>query len=396
MITGLKTFSSNCPASRRRRSPRRCPMTWTQTMVIASHCVGLTLPGMIEEPGSFSGSISSPRPQRGPEPSQRMSLAIFISDTASVLSAPLADDQSSWPARAANLFGAVTNGKPVSSAILAATPSANSGWVLRPVPTARAAEGQLVEAGKTASMPLEVGVELGDVAGKLLAQRQRHGVHQVRAADLDDVGERLGLGVQRVAQRLDRRAAGVAVSSSTAAMCMAVGKVSLDDCDMLTSSFGWTGFLLPISPPAISMARLAMTSLAFMLVCVPLPVCQMRSGKWSSSLPSMTSSAAVTMRSASCPSSLPRSRLARAALLEDAERADQRGGILSPPMAKWWSDRAVWPPSNGRRGPRSRPWCRSRYGSCSLVLPFVPGQHGARPEWSASSLGRRFGARWDR
>jgi len=34
--------------------------------------------GMIDEPGSFSGIISSPKPQRGPEASQRMSLAIFI------------------------------------------------------------------------------------------------------------------------------------------------------------------------------------------------------------------------------------------------------------------------------------------------------------------------------
>jgi hypothetical protein len=32
---------------------------------------------MIDEPGSFSGKLNSPRPQRGPEPSQRMSLAIF-------------------------------------------------------------------------------------------------------------------------------------------------------------------------------------------------------------------------------------------------------------------------------------------------------------------------------
>src|SRR3712207_7874726 len=31
---------------------------------------------------------------------------------------------------------------------------------------------------------------------------------------------------------------------SAAAMCMAVGKVSFEDCDMLTSSFGWTGLLL--------------------------------------------------------------------------------------------------------------------------------------------------------
>ncbi len=64
------------------------------------------------------------------------------------------------------------------------------------------------------------------------------------------------------------------VISSTAAMCMAVGKVSLLDWDMLTSSLGWTGSFEPSTPPAISMARLEMTSLAFMLDWVPLPVCQ--------------------------------------------------------------------------------------------------------------------------
>ncbi len=68
-------------------------------------------------------------------------------------------------------------------------------------------------------------------------------------------------------------------SCSTAAMCMAVGKVSFDDWDMLTSSLGWTGVFDPMTPPASSMARLEMTSLAFMLVWVPLPVCHTRSGK---------------------------------------------------------------------------------------------------------------------
>ena len=66
------------------------PITCTHTIVIASLWVGLTLPGMIDEPGSFSGRCSSPRPQRGPEPSQRMSLAIFISEQARVRRAPLA------------------------------------------------------------------------------------------------------------------------------------------------------------------------------------------------------------------------------------------------------------------------------------------------------------------
>ena len=78
-------------------------------------------------------------------------------------------------------------------------------------------------------------------------------------------------------------------------MCMAAGNVSFEDCDMFTSSFGWTGFLLPITPPAISIARFEITSLTFMFVCVPLPVCQMRKGKCALSLPEMTSSAACTM-----------------------------------------------------------------------------------------------------
>src|ERR1035438_123594 len=87
------------------------PNTWQQTMVIASHWVGLTLPGMIEEPGSFSGRVSSPRPQRGPEASQRMSLAIFMSEAARVFSAPLAKTISSWAERAANLLGCERNGR---------------------------------------------------------------------------------------------------------------------------------------------------------------------------------------------------------------------------------------------------------------------------------------------
>ena len=80
-------------------------------MVSASHCVGLTFPGMIDEPGSFSGSRSSPRPQRGPEPRNRTSLAIFISETATTFRAPEASTTASCAASASNLFGAVTNGQ---------------------------------------------------------------------------------------------------------------------------------------------------------------------------------------------------------------------------------------------------------------------------------------------
>ena len=76
---------------------------------------------MIEEPGSFSGSASSPRPERGPEPSKRMSLAILNSEAATVLIAPWLNTIASWAASASNLLGAVVKGRPVIAAILSAT-----------------------------------------------------------------------------------------------------------------------------------------------------------------------------------------------------------------------------------------------------------------------------------
>src|SRR2546423_985267 len=92
------------------------------------------------------------------------------------------------------------------------------------------------------------------------------------------------------------------------------------------------GFLLPMTPPAISMARLEMTSLTFMLVCVPLPVCQTRKGKWSLSFPAMTSSAARTMRLHFSCDCLPRSWLtSAAAFLRMPKARMSSGGMVSLP-----------------------------------------------------------------
>jgi len=71
-------------------------------MVTASHCVGFTLPGIILDPGSFSGSDSSPKPQRGPDPRKRMSLAIFIIEHAKTDIAPDASTMASCEANASN------------------------------------------------------------------------------------------------------------------------------------------------------------------------------------------------------------------------------------------------------------------------------------------------------
>jgi hypothetical protein len=63
------------------------PYNLAQTIVNASHCVGFTFPGMIEEPGSFS-MINSPIPERGPEANIRMSFAILFNETANCFNAP--------------------------------------------------------------------------------------------------------------------------------------------------------------------------------------------------------------------------------------------------------------------------------------------------------------------
>ena len=128
---------------------------------------------------------------------------------------------------------------------------------------------------------------------------------------------------------------------------MAVGNVSLELCDMFTSSLGWTGFFDPISPPASSMARFEMTSFAFMFDWVPDPVCHTYSGKWSSSVPSMTSSAAATMRSALSGGSLPSSRFTCAAAffrIPNARITSIGMCSVGPPIEKWCSERWVCAP----------------------------------------------------
>ena len=111
-LIGRMAFSSKLPCEPAKATALSSPITWMHTITIASHWVGFTLPGMIEEPGSFAGRISSPRPQRGPEASQRMSLATFINATARPRTAAIAATIASSEPCAANLFGAVRGGCP--------------------------------------------------------------------------------------------------------------------------------------------------------------------------------------------------------------------------------------------------------------------------------------------
>ena len=77
------------------------------------------------------------------------------------------------------------------------------------------------------------------------------------------------------------------------AICIAVGNTSFVDWDLFTWSLGCTGFFEPNLPPIIWIALLAITSLTFIFVWVPEPVCQTFKGKCSSCLPLIISSAAL-------------------------------------------------------------------------------------------------------
>ena len=204
-ITGLKTLSSKLPCEPPKATAASLPKTCTQTIVMASDCVGLTLPGMIDEPGSFSGIVISPMPLRGPggQPAHVVGdLHQRAGERAQrgagghqgVVGGEGRELVRRRHERAARLLRHLAR-REVAELRVRVEAGADRG----------AADRQLVEARDRLAHDAEAVVELGHPAADLLAERDRRRVLQVRAADLDDVGVRLGLGRQRVAQLPDRR-----------------------------------------------------------------------------------------------------------------------------------------------------------------------------------------------
>ena len=125
---------------------------------------------------------------------------------------------------------------------------------------------------------------------------------------------------------------------------------------MLQWSFGCTGSFDPMTPPKISMARFAITSLAFILDCVPEPVCQTTSGKLSSNLPATTSDAAWMMASPNSLGSLPLSILACAqACLITPNARTIAIGCFSQPIGKFMMLRCVCAPQYFSEGTSNGP-----------------------------------------
>ena len=87
-ITGIITLSSKLPLAPAWATVASLPITWAHTIRVASGRTGLTLPGMMLDPGCRSGRWISARPVVGPEDIQRRSLQILVRPTAIVRSWP--------------------------------------------------------------------------------------------------------------------------------------------------------------------------------------------------------------------------------------------------------------------------------------------------------------------
>ena len=205
-MTGSITLSSKLPAAPPNATAASLPMTWAQTWQTASQMTGLTLPGMIDEPGCRSGTAISASPVRGPEFISRRSLQILYR--------PNGDGPQSsrsprpGASRAAGRLEVVARlgerqvqvGGQRGDDARRRTRAGRSGRC----PTAVPPSGSSPTSGSAAPGPLHAVPDRRGVAAELLAERDRGGVHQVGAAALDHVGELGRLGLERGGQVIER------------------------------------------------------------------------------------------------------------------------------------------------------------------------------------------------
>jgi hypothetical protein len=346
MITGLKTLSSRWPLA-----PAMATVTSLPITCAAHHRERLGLRGVDLARHDRAARLVG-RQGELPDPAARPAREqtdvvgdLQARDGQHPRSAPLAATRASWAASAANLLGAV-KGQPVSAASCARRLGGVVGVGVEAGAHGAAAERELEQRLSARATADSAEAELRGVARELLAEGERRGVHQVGAADLHHVAERRGALLEGARAGPPARAAGAAAPLGRGDVHHR-GEHVVGGLRAVHVVVGvHRGASRRAAAPASSLARLAITSLAFMFVWVPLPVCQTTRGKWSSRSPAMTSSAARTMSAAPSsrspravgaarrPSSPPRRRAAprREALTADAE-VFQRALRLRAPVA---------------------------------------------------------------
>ncbi len=239
------------------------PMTSYAIWLTTSGTTGLTLPGMMLEPACTGGRLISPKPARGPHDSSRRSLQVLESFTAIRFSTPesCTNAPASWVASTRS--SATTSGSPVISAG-GGRPARRTGVGVEPGADGRTAQVDLPDEGARLPEPLAVLLDHDGVRGELLAQRHGDGVLELCAAHLQDVGELLrlrGEGVPQDRHGVEQPAGGEVQGDLDGGRVDVVG--ALAEVDVLQRV---QVPVVALAWPSSSRARLATTSLAFMLV----------------------------------------------------------------------------------------------------------------------------------
>ncbi len=341
-------------------------MTCAHTIEVASGSTGLTLPGMMLDPGCRSGRRISPRPARGPDPIQRRSVHVLCRPTAIVRSWPLVSTRASRLPCASKWSRASVSGSSVSSARTPITFSGKPGGVLMPVPTAVPPNGSSASRGNddsSRSMPRRSCAAYPPNSWPSVT-----GVASIRwvRPDFTTPANSSAL-ASNAAARWSSAGMRSRLTASVAATWIEVGNVSLLDWLALTWSLGWT------SRPSARVARVAMTSLAFMLLDVPEPVWNTSIGNSPSCCPSATARAACSMACATSASMTPSSALTLAAAALIRARAWMcAGSSVVPEIGKFSTARCVCARHSASRGTRTSPIvsCSIRYASSLMPPPY--------------------------
>ena len=226
---------------------------------------------MIELPGWSAGRSISAKPARGPEAIQRRSLAILIMLIAIVRSTPLVSRTASSVFWAWKWLSVSQTWTPAISVRILAARVANSGCALMPVPTAVPPSGRSPSSSWACFSRRSA--RSACPAYPWNSWPSRTGVASWRwVRPVLMTGISSSAFCSSAAWSFSRAGIRSSLIAIRAASWIALGITSFEDWQMLTWSFGWTGLREPISPPSSSIARFAITSLAFMLVEVPEPV----------------------------------------------------------------------------------------------------------------------------
>jgi hypothetical protein len=239
-ISGIITFSSSSPDNPPTVTAASLPITCAPTWRTDSGMTGLTLPGMMDEP---AGSPAADLVQAGARADaiHRTSLAILIRLTAIVLSAPEISTSASREPCASKWSSASRNGSPVRSSHQLDDPVDEPGRTVQAGAHRGPAERQLVDGVERLLHPRDPELDLPRVPGELLAERHRGGVHQVRAPGLDHPDHSSAFARSAPMRGAARPGSRSSFATRATATCTEVGKVSFDDCDAFTWSFGCTG-----------------------------------------------------------------------------------------------------------------------------------------------------------